>query len=365
VAAEVDLTAAVQVALTAVRPGAVVTGTEVLDGSDRTLVVRVLLRGVEVPGVVVKLHLPQEGRESLVREPAAFAVLPGGAGVPRLLGLSTDPPGIVMEDLGRGTDVATALLGHDPAAARAGVLRWAAALGTFQCRSAAVLPAFSAALAEHAERLRLPVPASDMMPALLATAAEVLAEQLPRLGVQPSAGALRELRAVTDLLGQSGARLTPADSCPDNNWWDRERFVLLDLEGAMVRHAAWDGAYLQVPWPSCWCSWQLPSDVAREGLDVWRQEVGVAVSDDELDVATLAWAFLSGSWFLPAALAGTPQTAEEAAVMPTRRAMVQHRLSSAPRPEALPALSALADEAAGATVTAWGHEPLLPAPAFR
>lgn len=22
---------------------------------------------------------------------------------------------------------------------------------------------------------------------------------------------------------------------------------------------AWDLAYLTVPWPTCWCSWQLPS----------------------------------------------------------------------------------------------------------
>ena len=54
--------------------------------------VRCSVTGADVPSVVVKLHVDAPGRESYVREPAGLEVL-GGAGVPRLLVVTTMSPG--------------------------------------------------------------------------------------------------------------------------------------------------------------------------------------------------------------------------------------------------------------------------------
>ena len=76
--------------------------------------------------------------------------------------------------------------------------------------------------------------------------------------------------------GGPGVRaLTPSDACPDNNVLRGGDLVLVDFEGAQVRHVAWDVAYLRVPWPSCWCSWRLPEDLAARAHGVWTEQVAV------------------------------------------------------------------------------------------
>ena len=88
---------------------------------------------------------------------------------------------------------------------------------------------------------------------------------LPRLDVIPSASALAEIRHLQDGFGGDDRcwALTPGDTCPDNNVLTEAGVVLFDFEAAAIRHLAWDAAYLRVPWPSCWCAWRLPEDVAR------------------------------------------------------------------------------------------------------
>ena len=167
-----------------------------------------------------------------------------------------------------------------------------------------------------------------------------LARDLPRLGIVASDTALEELRAIAVDLDVSapGAHggLVPGDTCPSNAVETDEGLVLLDFEGAEYRHIAWEAAYLSVPWPSCWCSWSLPPEVAEQALSVWRQTVApvfpavMAPSfDDDLVRATTAWAFISAGWFLGPALDGDPPPADPArrAIVPTRRALLQHRLS--------------------------------------
>ena len=94
-------------------------------------------------------------------------------------------------------------------------------------------------------------------------AARVLDGHCAALGVPIPTGALDELRELRHVLGSDGtAALTPADTCPDNNVLVGDRVVLIDFEGAQWRHVAWDVAYLFVPWPSCWCAWSIPDELA-------------------------------------------------------------------------------------------------------
>jgi hypothetical protein len=209
------------------------------------------------------------------------------------------------------------------------------------------------------------------MPARLAEAATALTEQLPALDVHPEPGALHELRSVDELLGGGAAAraLTPSDACPDNNAFTAQGLVLLDFESAQWRHVAWDAAYLLVPWPSCWCSWDLPADVSAAGLAAWRAAValpyaGTAAFEDDLRAARIGWAFISLAWFVAGALAGDAPIDREA---PSRRAMITHRLRRVvhePDPR-LPGLTSLAAQALAAAEQAWGSHPLALAPAFR
>lgn len=187
-----------------------------------------------------------------------------------MLAVTAEPPVVVLADLGSGPSLADALLGADPQAAVDALGGWADALASVHTATAGDRAGFAAALAVHAGDL----PADgDTTEDMLAGEAAALARQLPALGVRPSAAALAELRGAAGIIGSDTMALSPADTCPDNNVTAPTGPVLLDFEAAVVRSVAWDAAYLLVPWPSCWCSWRLPADVATAALARWRAAV--------------------------------------------------------------------------------------------
>ncbi len=332
--------------------GRELTGGEPLGGGSGTLVLR-----ARAGDRTVVVKAPLESGEGPIRELAALRVLTaaGVPGVPHLLAESADPPVLVLADLGRGPTLADALLGDDPAAARAALDGWATGLGRFQAATAGLRDAFEAELAAVSP---LGPPPVDGSAGLLAEAAGTLARHLPRLGVTPSAAALDELRA---LVPGGPAGMTPGDTCPDNTVRTGAGWALLDFEGAEFRPLAWEAAYLRVPFPTCWCSWALPPAAAARALSRWRAELDLPAGfDAEVDRATVAWAFVSAGWFLPRILAGSDVPGGRST--PTGRALVQHRLTTAP---ATGPLADLAAETAAALARAHGDHPLEEAPAFR
>jgi hypothetical protein len=192
--------------------------------------------------------------------------------------------------------------------------------------------------------------------------------------------ALEELRGIaTDLdvteAGSPGA-LVPGDTCPSNAVEAAGGVVLLDFEAAEYRHLAWEAAYLSVPWPTCWCSWALPTELTDQALQRWRRAVGPAAPvvttprfDDDLARALIGWVFISAGWFLAPALGDDPPPSDPArrALVPGRRALLQHRLRLVEQhpTRVLPALRELAARTHAGTVRAWGHHPLPMAAAFR
>jgi hypothetical protein len=331
--------------------GTELTGGEVLGGSSRSLVLR-----ATAGDRPVVLKAPLECGSGPVRELAALRLLTGVPGVVRLLAESDDPPVLVLEDLGAGPSLADALLGADPAAAQAALDGWAGTLGTLQAATAGLGDAFAAGLAELSP---LGPPPADSSADTLAETAGALARQLPRLGLHPDPAALAELR---DLRLTGPGVLTPGDTCPDNNVAGVNGCTLFDFEAAEFRHPAWEAAYLRVPWPTCWCSWALPEPVAEQALARWRDAFGPVPDgfDADLDRATLAWALISAGLFLPRILAGTDDPDDSR--RPLRRAMLQHRLTTAPGTGPLRDLAA---ELADALRREYGDHPLALAPAFR
>jgi hypothetical protein len=302
-----------------------------LPGSDRARVIRLRLSGGDpdvVPRtVIIKSHVPAELADGGIREPAALEMLGElGVGVaPALLAVSSVPPLVVIEDLRASVgsvSLADLLLDRDPNAAAAGLMSWAEAMAALHGAAAATSGAedmFTRFLQAHAARLGQPAPPAAAGQGL-DNACSSLRESLPLLGIEPSAAAIDELLALDQLLqgGQAASVLTPADACPDNNAIGAERTVLFDFEGAEVRHVAWDAAYLVVPWPSCWCAWEMPSEVSRPALGRWRKLVAPSIPhvasagfDEDLAAASIGWALRSIAWFLRMAVNPPPRRGSE------------------------------------------------------
>ncbi len=314
--------------------------------------------------IVKRLH---DLDESWVRETAALSILPHGE-ASALIAARPDPPIVVTEDLGTGPSVADALLGDDLDAAWHAVRRWATAVGRLHAVSAPLRTAFESALQERSPDIRVP---AGRVSRELDDAARVLDGHCAALGVAVPTGALEELRELRHVLGSDGtAALTPADTCPDNNVLVGDRVVLTDFEGAQWRHAAWDVAYLFVPWPSCWCAWSIPDELARQAFADYRAAAAPGLPavageqfEREVRAATAGWALTSTTWYLDSALGDDPAVNPDRPA-PTRRAMILHRLALAAASDVVPALAELAGELAAALEQRWGGIALEPARAF-
>jgi hypothetical protein len=356
-------------AVAALLPGARIELAGTLRRTERSQVLRVRAGGAgwAGPGTLIVKVFPDAG-EGWARESAALAALPAGAPVPRLVAASTDPPMVVMADAGTGPSAADALLDGDGPAARTAVGRLAEALALLHLSTQGARDAFGAELAARSGGA---VPES-VMPGLVAGAVSALTDFGDRLGVRVPAGALQELAELPARLSASGpAALTLADACPDNNVLTGNGCVLIDFEEAEWRAVAWDAAYLTVPWPSCWCSFRLPADVTQHALGRYRAAaagqlpyVGTAAFERDVGLATAGWAFVSASWFLGAALGQERPLRDGVAGLPTRRAVILHRLGEARDTAALPALAEFAARLRAELALRWGEVPLGLAPAF-
>jgi hypothetical protein len=367
--------------------GCALTAVQTLRGSSRTRVLRAAVDGGPRT-VIVKEHAP-EYADNWARESAALSVLRGrGLPVPDLVAVVDDPPLLVLADAGDGPSLADALLGGDAKTATTLLYAWTDALATLHAATVGDVARFAAALrpdASTVDSYSAPkgtastvdslsdMSTVDTTPALLADAADVLGAQLPGLGVVAGAEAMAELRSADLALSRPAYALTPADACPDNNVATPSGLVLLDFEQATVRHVAWDAAYLVVPWPSCWCSWALPAEVANAALARWREAlarsvpiVGSPAFDRDLDVAVTSWAFLSTAWFLAGAVGEERQRPHGKLRGPTRQTVIRHRMRlAARRRDVLPALADLAEAVLAATAERWDDPGLADAPAYR
>ncbi len=350
-------------------PGVRLEVVDTLRGGERTTTQRV--RATHPDGTVRSLIVKRyhSAGEGWVREASALSVLPVGVPGPRVVASGSLPPIVITEDLGPRSSVADALLGTDPQAAAAAVVDWAEAVATLHVGTRDSRPAFRAALAERQGEL----PVADSLVAVgLEDAVRVLDRECGALGVRVPAGAFDEFRGLAKRLGGSGpAALSPADTCPDNNVRTPDGLVLIDFEAAHWRHVAWDVAYLRAPWPTCWCSWRLPGDVADAAVAAYRRvaaagfpEVAEPDFERQISAAAVGWALVSTGLFIDNALGSDPPLNPDRPT-PTRRAMIMHRLRAAAGSPELPAVAELAGRLAAELQGRWGDVPLAYARAFR
>jgi hypothetical protein len=342
---------------------------ECLRRSERSAVwrVRAQLPGLPEPQLLIVKEYPGV-TEGWIRESAALAAAPSDAPVPRLVAASASPPVVVMADAGTGPSAADAMLHGTAADAAAAVERLADSLALLHLTTQGARAEFGAQLAARSGGT---VPESAM-PGIVADSVSALASFCDHLGVAVPDGAEQAIAQLPDRLSAAGpAALTLADACPDNNVLAGTGYVLIDFEEAEWRHVAWDVAYLTVPWPSCWCSFRLPAEVTARAIERYRAGlagslpyVSTPAFDDDVALATTGWALLSASWFLRRALADDQPLHDAVAGLPTRRAIILHRLGSAQLDVSQPAMAELAGRLRAELVQRWGEVPLGLAPAF-
>ncbi|QWC85500.1 phosphotransferase [Nocardioidaceae bacterium] len=332
---------------------------------------------------ILKSYLQSSGNP--VAREAAGLVVAGSDLAPRLVGVATDPPVLLMEDLGGGRALSD-LLHTEPVSAAAAheatdaVTGWADTLGRLHQHSWGRREDFVEVLERHGGcgsafdgRVEPPEAVDQLVEAV-----GELQSLSVELGLPTSEVLAEQVRAVLEpLTDPADSVLSPGDTCPDNNrllpgpdGGGGAGVVLLDFEFAAFRHPAWDLAYLQVPWPTCWCSWRLPARVVDQAHRAYAERLGpeawLAREDaaDLLDRAVLAWCLASAGWFLRGAMDGDgPAGGPGGEPAPGRRALLLDRLrQAAALGHAGP--SDVAGELREALVGRWGEHELALAPAY-
>lgn len=287
---------------------------EDLGGSGRSVVMRVRVAETpfELPRTLVLKHYgaaPSEGYSDPFAHEAASCqlatALPPELRVgPELIAQDTEQRLLVLEDLGRGSTLADVLFADDSRAAERALLAWARSLGRLHTSMAGREADFDALMRRlGVESWTDPVAADierslDELPGLL--------EQT--LGVSTSEGVASRLASAAQLLGSTKYRsFSPSDICPDNSLVTGNGVRFLDFEWACVRDIALDAAYLQFPFPSSWCSYSMPKNLAESMLATWRSEVVEVWPDLDDDAvlmprllnAQMLWVWVSTWWYLP------------------------------------------------------------------
>ena len=332
---------------------------------------------------VMKAYVETSGNPA-ARE-AAGLLIAGRELAPRLLGIAADPPVLLMEDLGDGRALSDLLGIASGASASAGdatdaLVGWADTIGRLHRHSLGRREEFVEVLARHGgcggafeDRIE-PPEAEDQLVASIEDLQSLTAE----LALPSSEVAAEQVRALVQPLAErEDSVLSPGDICPDNNrllpgpdGGGGAGVVLLDFEFAGFRHPAWDLAYLHVPWPTCWCSWQMPEEAVEQGRRAYAEQIGPDGwihrddADDLLDRAVLAWCLASSAWFLRGAMVDdSPAGGPGGEPAPGRRSLRLRRLAIAGQAEH-PGLSAYAGELRAELVRRWGESELPLAPAY-
>lgn len=357
-------------------PGVVLGDPTDLGGSTRSTVHRREVRsGPREWGgsVIVKRFVPMPpGSRAAMgyqRELVGLAHLPG---TPRLLAHDDASQTLVMEDLGTHPTLADVLLAHDAKGAWRHTVEWAAALG----RTVRTDPDTVAA-ARHRLGDAVSVDRDSR-------------RDFPRRGLLllRQAGVLRDASVATaqlldaiDWLEHDTHRqvLGPGDACPDNALLTERGVRLLDLEGAGVRHLAYEAAYVAEPFSTCWCVFTPPkglTDAATGAFTAAAGEQLPGLQEDpdwprQVRVAVAAWVFSGTLWLLEGAEADRPMGGgpTAAGLGPPMRALLVSRWSWVARECAtdVPDVAAACDEAAVWARRAWREGSPLelpPYPAF-
>ncbi len=191
---------------------------------------------------------------------------------------------LVVEDLGDGDGVVDALLGSDPAAAKAALVAFTRALGRMHAASIGRLEVY--------RRLRLKLGPLGGESIIDSSALRGRFEAALRgAGVRLGAAA-DDVESVIERITEPGPflALVHGDACPSNERMRGSDVVLLDFGTAGLRHALLDGVCGAVAFPTCWCARRLPQRMPALMEQSYRSELvrGCPAAADDRSFALAA-----------------------------------------------------------------------------
>jgi hypothetical protein len=257
-----------------------------------------------VTSVIVKTRRPDDhwrAGDTTSRERAALTFLDeiGADAGPRILAHDDALGFVVLEDLGCGSALEDLLVDDDPAAATAGFVALAEAVGRMHASTWGRQDVFHAHLRgagvnPQRDRVSLAnLPLSECWSTLrdLATG---------RDGLPDTTAAGRDLDDVLAWMAEPGPMLvlSNGDLAPQNCRLRGGSARLLDFEGAKFQHALLDAAHLRLPFYGGPCWSRIPAEVGELGEAAYRKEFAKAcpsVLAEEtyaagIAAATAAWA---------------------------------------------------------------------------
>jgi Ser/Thr protein kinase RdoA (MazF antagonist) len=210
---------------------------------------------------------------------------------PRLLGADEAAGILLMEDLGPGPSLADSLLAGDRARAEADLTAYARALGSLHAWSMSRPGELADLRTRHAPGAAL---RPEWLGAIEAGGAPFLSAAAA-LGLA-AGGVAEEMSGLGEMLRGAGyLGLVHGDACPDNVRLLAGGAQIFDFEASGWGPVVLDAAYLQAPFPSCWCFASLPSEAAGPALLAYRDQVTNAGIDLGADWETALAAALAGS----------------------------------------------------------------------
>lgn len=333
-----------------------------LSGSERSTVLR--CRTASGGTVVVKAYGDgPEGRRGFAAEAAGLSL---GLAGPRLLGTDRDASLLVMEDLEAALSLADVLLGQDGQAAVEGLLTWARTLGQLATESVRRSDELARVWAQHSES-KMTLPTRRWVKACT----DALLDTLKEVGINPPPGLVEELDGVGRDLDRFPA-FSPGDTCLDNNLLTANGLRLVDFESACFSPVFMTAAYCRMPFPSCWCVFDMPPDLAAEVEGAYREQVVAAypaLADDAvweagMRQAVAAWTLDVTSWLLPLTELDEPLHPTRRPVA-TPRQVLRYRWQAAAELTGLPAFAQTMRLLLRAVADAWDMPPLPAFPAFQ
>lgn len=198
--------------------------------------------------------------------------------VPELI--AHDGPLLVMEDIGTGRSMADAFLTGDRAEARAHLEAYTDGLSRLH-EATWLGPDEPGDVGNHGLLFQLARDAAEGN------------DRLTRLGLWEAAQA--ELEGMVRMTTSEGpAIFTIGDMCPGNQKMTETGMKMFDLEAAGYQHPALDVTYLVVPWPTCWCCWDLPEEIRDEMVERYlSQSSRPSEVEDGMAGAMMFWAVAS------------------------------------------------------------------------
>lgn len=194
---------------------------------------------------------------------------------PRFYGGNATHRFVLLEDLGeKHISLVNSLTGKDQATAQAALKRFMLCLGKFHASGYGHVGDYQKILTDinpQAESWQdeLNIVFDDIMPNI-----ESVLQKLKMLCTQDIK---QEVESVLKAVFEPGpfTTLIHGDICPDNTFDDpkKNKLYLIDFEHAGVRNALWDGTYLRMNMPTCWCYKAIPNNIIDCLEIIYRQEL--------------------------------------------------------------------------------------------